>query len=319
MPDAIRACILDVLSGLTPLLTIMSILRKVLVGLVAFVALLAAGVFGLSSYRMSQTIAFTDAAPAIPTDSTTIARGRYLATAISKCTECHGADLGGQLAIDAGPVGTIYAPNLTSGAGSGIAGRSDADLVHAIRHGLGPGGRKLRFMPSVDWYVMDDADVAAIVAYVRSVPPVERTVPSTVIKPLGRALYVAGQLPLFDAELFDHAAPRSPAPARGANAEYGKYLAQIGGCTGCHGPSLSGGRIPGTPPEIKAAANITPEGIGHFTESDFFRALREGKRPDGTDIDPFMPWSLTKLMTDDDTRALWQFLMTVPRKPFGGR
>ena len=45
--------------------------------------------------RMSRTIAFTDTAPPIPTDSVALARGRYLATAIAKCAECHGdvADL----------------------------------------------------------------------------------------------------------------------------------------------------------------------------------------------------------------------------------
>jgi mono/diheme cytochrome c family protein len=297
----------------------MSLLRKLAAGLLVLVGLLAAGVFGISSYRLSRTIAFTDSAPSIPTDSASLVRGQYLSTAISKCTECHGADLGGKFAIDAGPVGQFYAPNLTSGAGSVIATRSDTDLVHAIRHGLGPGGRKLVFMPSIDWIGMADEDVAAIVAYVRSVPPVDRTMPASVIKPLGRALYVAGQLPLADADLIDHAAPRAARPAAGETVEYGKYLADISGCTGCHGPGLSGGSVPGTPPEFKPAANITPEGIGHYTEADFFRALREGKKADGTDIDPFMPWGLTKLMTDADTRAIWNFLQTVPPKPFGNR
>lgn len=297
----------------------MSILRKLLAGLIAVVGLLVVAVFGISSYRMSRTIAFTDGAPPIPTDTATLARGRYLATAIAKCTECHGADLGGKLAVDAGPVGTMYGPNLTSGVGGLGPSRTDADLVHAVRHGLGPGGRLLRFMPSLDWFGMADEDVGAIVAYVRSVPPVDRTMPASVVKPLGRALYVAGQLPLHEAELIDHAAPRAPRPASGATAEYGAYLARIGGCTGCHGPGLSGGQVPGTPPEFKPAANLTPEGIGHYTEADFFTALREGRKPDGSAIDPFMPWALTKLMTDDDTRAIWKYLISVPRKPFGNR
>lgn len=295
----------------------MSVLRKLAVGLLVLVALLAGAVFGLSSFRLSRTVAFTDTAPFIPADSASIARGQYLSTAIGKCTECHGTDLGGKLAIDAGPVGQIYAPNLTSGPGGTIATWSDADVVHAIRHGVGPGGRKLIFMPSTDWIGMADDDVAAIVAYVRSVPPVDRTMSAPVIKPLGRALYVAGQLPLTDADVIDHATPRAARPATGETAEYGKYLANIAGCTGCHGPGLSGGSVPGTPPEFKPAANLTPAGIGHYTEADFFRALREGKRPDGTELDAFMPWGLTKLMTDADTRAIWNFLKTVPPREFG--
>jgi mono/diheme cytochrome c family protein len=319
MPPPIHAFMVGVLAGLTFSAPFMSLLRKLVTGLLALVGLLVAGVFGFSSFRMSTAVAFTDSAPAIPSDSATLARGRYLATAIAKCTECHGADLGGKLAIDAGPVGTIYGPNLTSGTGGVVANQTDADLVHAIRHGLGPGGRKLRFMPALDWYGMADEDAAAIVAYVRSVPPVDRTMPASVVKPLGRALYAAGQLPLFEAELIDHAAARPARPATGVTAEYGGYLARIGGCTGCHGPGLSGGPVPGTPPDFKPASNLTPEGIGHYTEADFFRALREGKRPDGSAIDPFMPWALTKLMTDDDTRALWKYLVSVPRKPFGNR
>ena len=94
----------------------------------------------------------------------------------------------------------------------------------------------------------------------------------------------------------------------------------VGGCKGCHGPTLSGGPIPGTPPEWKPAANLTPTGIGHYTEKDFFAALREGKRPSGTTIDTtYMPVRWTKLMTDDETRAVFMYLKTVAPKAYGGR
>jgi cytochrome c553 len=100
---------------------------------------------------------------------------------------------------------------------------------------------------------------------------------------------------------------------------YGRYLADVGGCTGCHGPGLSGGRVAGTPPDFPPASNLTPTGIGHYTEADFFRALREGKRPSGTPIDSFMPWRYTRLMTDEDVRAVYTFLKSVPPREFGGR
>jgi hypothetical protein len=83
---------------------------------------------------------------------------------------------------------------------------------------------------------------------------------------------------------------------------------------------LSGGTLPGAPPDAKPAANITPEGIGTWTEQDFFRAMREGVRPDGTPIDStMMPIPLTREMTDLETRAVYMYLRTVPPKPFGGR
>ena len=100
-------------------------------------------------------------------------------------------------------------------------------------------------------------------------------------------------------------------------ARYGAYLAA--GCTGCHGPGDSGGKIPGTPPDWKPAANITPAGIGHYTEADFIRALREGRRPNGAPIDSLMPWRLTREMTDVELRALYAYLRTVPARPYGNR
>ncbi|MBC7896328.1 MAG: cytochrome c [Cytophagaceae bacterium] len=297
----------------------MRLLKNIALGLFVVVVLCVAVVYGLSSYRMGQKVSVTDSAPEFPRDSTTVARGQYLVRAITKCAECHGQDLGGQLFIDGGPLGTFHAPNLTSGTGGTGTVLADSDVVRAIRHGVGPGGRKLQWMPSRDWVGLADEDAAAIVAYIRSVPPVNRPSEASSVGPLGRALYVAGQLPLFEAEAIDHSNVARTRPASGVNAEYGKYLADIGGCTGCHGPTLSGGQVPGTPPDMKPASNLTPEGIGHYKESDFFRALREGKRPNGTQIDPFMPVNATKLMTDDDIRAVYAYLKTVPPKPFGNR
>jgi cytochrome c553 len=110
----------------------------------------------------------------------------------------------------------------------------------------------------------------------------------------------------------------APVPA-GATPEYGKYLARVSGCDGCHGRTLAGGPIEGGPPDAKPAANLTPTGIGRYTEEDFFRALREGKRPDGSPIDPFMPVKYTKDMTDEEIRAVFAFLKTVPPREYGAR
>jgi cytochrome c553 len=275
-------------------------------------------VYGLSSYRFGRRFEVRDTVPVIPTDSASIERGRHLAFAIAKCADCHSDDLGGKVAVDAGPVGMLIAPNLTKGRGGVGATLSDSDMVRIIRHGVAPDGRGLRFMPASEFREMSDADVAAIVAYVRSVPPVDRENPPTEIRALGRVLYVTGQFPMLnEAELIPHQSPHRETLAPGVTLEYGRYLANIGGCHGCHGPSLSGGHIPGTPPEFKPAANLTPGGIGKYSEADFFRALREGKRPDGSALDPFMPVPYTRLMTDDEIRAVWMYVHSVPAKKFG--
>jgi cytochrome c553 len=133
-----------------------------------------------------------------------------------------------------------------------------------------------------------------------------------------RTLQTAGQVKLYPAEEIDHARPHPARVAVAPTAAYGAYLATM--CTGCHGAQLSGGRIPGAPPDWKPAANITPAGVGRYTEADFVRALREGVRPDGSHIDPSMPVErITRHMTDVELAAVWAYLRTVPARPYGGR
>src|SRR6266536_1415295 len=135
---------------------------------------------------------------------------------------------------------------------------------------------------------------------------------------VGRALILFGRFPI-PADEIDHAkAPVAPPPA-GPTREYGAYLTNVGGCTGCHGSGLSGGPLAGGPPSAPPPANITPAALGTWTEDDFFRALRIGARPDGSRIDPFMPWAFTSQMTDDEIRATWLYLKSVPPLPYGSR
>lgn len=284
-------------------------------GLALLIVLALAAIYGVSEAGLRRDyseVAATDLA--VPTDPATVERGRHLATAVSKCTDCHGQDLGGKLFIDGGPMGKAFASNLTRGKGGVIGNYTDAQLARLIRHGVKADGRGVMFMPSNDYYPMSDADVAALIAYLRTLPPVDRELEPSHLRLLGRALYAAGKLPVIPAEHIDHQAPRA-VPAAGATPEYGKYLADIGGCTGCHRPDLSGGHVPGTPPDFKDAANLTPAGpLGKWTEADFFRALRKGLRPDGTPIDAFMPWQASAKMTDDELRAIWLYVKSVPAK-----
>ena len=294
---------------------------KILGGLVVVVLMILSTIFVFSTQTLNKNIQYTDVSPPIPRDSAAIARGRHLARAIAKCVDCHGDNLGGQVLIDAMPMGRVVAPNITSGRGGIAASRTDDDFLRAIRHGIGVGGRALALMPSRNYWHMGDADVGALVAYLRSVPAVDQENPPTSFGLVGRVLLLKGDLnPMFEAKDMDHQARRTPPPAADTTAEYGRYLAEIGGCTGCHGATLSGGAIPGAPPEMRPAANITPEAIGSWTEADFFKALREGVRPNGTAIDSMsMPIRLTREMTDQETKAIYMYLKTVPPKASGNR
>jgi cytochrome c553 len=301
----------------------MNILRwigRVLLGLIGLVIVAIAAVYLISNAQLNKTYTIPQESLSltIPNDQASIERGKHLAVTIAKCTTCHGDNLAGQVFADVPPF-RLVAPNLTRGQG-GVGGQlTDADWARAIRHGVGPDGKGLLVMPSEDYTGFSDADLAAVIAYAKSVPPVDNQLPGIEVRLLGRVLLVLGQVPAPAAATIDHNVRQPATVAPAVTTEYGHYLAQTGACLGCHGPGLSGGPIPGSPPDFPPAANITPAGIGTWTDQDFFRALREGKRPDGTVINPAMPWMLTREMTDDEIKALLMYLRTVPAKPTGNR
>ena len=299
----------------TPARTVLRWLGRVLVSLVALVTLAAASVYGITERRFRSQFTVPEHRIAVATDSVTIAHGEHVAT-VRGCVECHGMGLAGNTIIDQPIIGRIAGPNLTLG-GRG-AELEPVDWERAVRHGVRRNGKPLIFMPSQEFTALTDEDLAAIVAYARSVPPVRRVAPASFAGPLLRTLTVAGKVNLLAADSIHHARPHEARLAAEPTASYGKYLAS--GCTGCHGAGLSGGPIPGAPPEWGPAANITPAGIGRWSEADFVRALRTGRRPDGTAIDStVMPIRLLRQMDDVETAALYAYLRTVPERPYGNR
>ena len=289
------------------------VLKYLALGVVSIVVLLLVIVYSVSEIKLRKSYPVTaPTALNVTRDSAQIARGKHLVTAVAKCTDCHTADLGGKLFIDGGPFATIYAPNLTAGRGGRLAGYNDAQLEAAIRHGVRPNGRALMIMPSDEYQNLSDDDVSAIIAYIRTVPAVDREQPSSKLGPIGRALFTFGAVPLMPAARVDHKSVGSrTAPPAGPKREYGQYLVSVGGCRGCHGPNLVGG--PSPEPGAPAAANITPAGpIGRWSEADFVRAIRTGTRPDGSKLKDFMPWRSMASHTDEELHAIWLYLRTVP-------
>jgi cytochrome c553 len=290
-----------------------------LAGLVALVVVALGGVYGFAEWRMSRTYAvpaidaaYADARPvALASDRELVERGRHVA-AIRACNDCHGADLGGNVMADDFAFGRITASNLTAGRGGVGATFTDADWDRAIRHGVRPDGKGLLVMPSYEYHGMSDDDFRALVAYLRTVPPVDREVPADRVGPIGRFLVATNAFPAWSAALIDHAAARPEAPAPGPTAAYGAYLAVT--CHGCHGPELTGRALPGVPPGTPESANLTPDdetGLGTWTEGDFVRALREGVRPDGRRLHPLMPIPMTAQYTDVEVAAMWAHLQTL--------
>lgn len=286
------------------------VLKWVGIGLGGIVALLGIAlivVYFLSERELGKTVQVSARTIEIPTGAESVDRGEYLAEAVAVCTECHGDDLGGQYEVDDPLLGKVAASNLTSGKGGIGSTFSDQDFIKAVRHGVGRDGRRLLIMPSLAFSSLDAEDLGDILAYVKSAPPVDRELEGG-LGILGRVLLVTGGLPPFAADLIDHDAERSSAPARDADEEYGEYLATVGGCTDCHREDLSGGPIAGAPPGTPAAANLTRDALGDWSEEDFVRALRTGFTPTGKQINDFMPWRHYANMTDQDLSALWAYL-----------
>ena len=284
-------------------------------GLVVVIAVIVTVVYAISSRAMSRAYGFTPASLAIPADSASVARGRHLAIAVNQCANCHGDNLAGKVVFDNPVMGRLYAANLTSGKG-GIGDYSDMDYVRAIRHGLGQDRRPLLMMPADAFFDMSDADLASVIAYLKTIPAVDAVVPPTNIGPLARALSLGTDFPLVPAAKLPHDRPRQPEVPRGVTAEYGGYLATIGGCKSCHLPELNGGvPIAGN----VLSANLTPAGLGQWTESDFVKSMRSGIRPDGRVLSAVMPWPYMRHMTDDELKALWLYLRSLPPKDARGR
>ena len=277
---------------------------RLLAGLVLLILLAVAVVYILSSLAIRKTYDFPDSSVRAATDSASLAWGRHLVEAVTKCQDCHDGDLGGRMMMDDPPFARLAATNLTRGRG-GISDYSDADLERAIRHGVARDRRPLIFMPSEAYGALTDEDLAALIGYLRTFPPVDREHPEPRVGPVARMLYLTGEFPLLPVEIAPHDAPRTPRTP-GVTVEYGQYLATIGGCRACHGQALAGDANPDAP-------DITVGRLTGWTEADFFRALREGKRPDGSVIDPVkMPWVRSGLMTDDEARAVWAYMRSLP-------
>jgi cytochrome c553 len=289
----------------------------VLGSLAALLLVAAVVLFVLGSKRLNKTYDLQPEAIVIPTDEAAIARGRHLVEVLTLCDGCHGEQLDGDAFEDEPMIATFYAPNLTSGRGGLGATYSDADYVKAIRHGVNPEGRGLLIMHSDVYHNLSQQDLGAIIAYLKSVPPVDNELPEPKIEPLGKILVALGvfdseALPLIPAEQIDQDAPFAEVPPQGVTAEYGGYLMSITLCHMCHGPELAGGAPP--EPGMPPGPNITPGGeLGGWTEADFIQTMRTGFSPHGHKLDPdFMPWDVYANMTDEELKSLWLYLQSLP-------
>ena len=306
-------------------------IKKILLGLVAVIVVAVVALFATVSLRWDRTFDVPYPELAASTDSATIARGRYLAYGPAHCAACHvpledfeAFKSGGQPPLAGGrrfviPPGTFNVPNITPDPETGLGDRSDAAIARMLRHGVRADGRAA--VPFMEFAGLSDSDVVAVIAFLRSQPPVRHVVPAHQLTTLGKAVMAFAVKPFPP-----HEAPGA-APPEGPTAERGVYLVKnVAGCGGCHtarsmvdgsfiGPELAGG----VPMELEGPAggtvtppNLTPDPktgrITTWSEDDFLARFRAGERVPGSP----MPWLAFGRMSDDDLRAIYRYLRSVP-------
>ena len=288
----------------------------------AIAALVLLGLAGLGlgvilgERKMARTLTVPASNVSLRTDAAHIEHGRYLFSTRG-CADCHGANGGGRPVVD--EAGTlVISPNITRGAGSATANYATIDWVRTLRHGVKPDGTPVMIMPSEDYNRLTDDDTSAIISYAQQLPPVEGKGAVIKLPWLYKVEYGLGMI-RDAAEKIDHAlAPAAPHLVA-ASVVHGAYVANS--CISCHGAKLSGGKIPGSPPDWPDAANLTP-GKGsvmpRYATLDAFKAmLRSGQRPDGSTVSPIMPFASLGEMTDVDVAALHAYLASLPPRAAG--
>jgi mono/diheme cytochrome c family protein len=256
----------------------------------------------------------------IPSDAESLSEGKRIFQ-YRGCEACHGEHLQGLVYLDNPAIGQVVTPNLTTGKGGIGAQRTDEDLVRSIKHGVRPNETPLLFMPSTEFYYLSDKDLGSVLAYIRSMPPVDNTMPPSTLSFTGFVVMnITKAITFIPAEIIPQNEKPPLAPQPGITAEYGEYLSIS--CKVCHGLTLSGGAIPGFPSEWPATPNLTSgkySRLPAWGEDGFIEILHNGVKHGRAINSNYMPWKSYRHMTDNELRAVYKYLMSLPPKDFGNR
>jgi mono/diheme cytochrome c family protein len=278
-------------------------------------------------------------APDITVDKSeaSVARGKYLATSVMVCMDCHSMRIGTEFSMpmdfttlgsggqqfdeNEGFPGIYFSANITP---AGIGSWTDGEIYRAITTGVRKNGKPIfPVMPYHNYGQADPEDIRAVIAYLRSIPAIDHRVPESHSKfPMS---FIVNTIP-------QKAVPgKRPADPQDSIAK-GKYLFTISACHECHTPldkgkfdenlSMAGGREFKRPGAILRSANITPDkktGIGNWTREMFvarftqYRDSAQGHRVVGPgELQTIMPWTMYANMKDEDLNNIYSYLHTLP-------
>lgn len=277
-------------------------------------------------FTVACAIAFAAASGAARAQSDLVKRGDYLVNGILTCGNCHTPKgptgditekaFSGGLSWDEPPF-KVTASNITQDKETGIGNYSDAQLKEVLRKGIKRTGVPVAMvMPSGFYEIMTDRDLDAVIAYLRTIKPVENAVPDPIYRvPQGHPIPPGADKPFTEAVLGD-------------KVRQGFYLATIAHCMECHTPMGPHGREFATslgaggfefagPWGVSVSRNITAskeKGLGAWTDDEIKRAITQGISRDGSKLKPPMGYHYYATVSADDLDAIVAYLRTVPAK-----
>lgn len=305
---------------------------RILLGLLILIVIAAAGGFIYFNTMLPNVGPAPDINIEVTEDR--VERGRYFAEIASACVHCHGTiaeDVFAQPLIEGTeggggrkfelPFGTVFTPNLTPYA---LKDWTDGEIFRAVTAGVNKDGEALfPLMPYHQYAYLNDEDIYDIIAYLRSLEPIENDVPDTEYK--------------FPFNLIVKTIPRDKEPVEkpepGPTAEWGAYMIRASACYDCHTPmddrgnflegmDFAGGmEFPLPTGGIVRSANITPDeetGIGKLTEDEFVHRFKKyadssyvDKKIGPGEFNTEMPWKSYAHLKENDLKAIYQYLRTL--------
>ena len=307
-------------------------MKKVLLTILIIVVVVIAGGASYLKFALPDVGAATDLKIDITPER--VQHGEYLANHVTLCMDCHSTrdwtkfsgpmvagtnGKGGELFDEkVGFPGTFYSKNITP---ANIKDWTDGEIFRAVTTGVDKFGNALfPVMPYHNYGKMDKEDVYDIIAYIRSLPPIENSTPDRTIDfPMN---FIVNTIPVK--------ASFTEKPPKSDTIKYGAYLLNAAACEECHTkvnkgqiiPELafSGGRDFHMPNGVVNSANITPDkgtGIGGWTAEQFVARFKAYTNPantpvmDSTDVNTIMPWTMLAGMDTSDLRSIYAYLQTL--------
>jgi mono/diheme cytochrome c family protein len=234
-----------------------------------------------------------------------ISRGEHVAATI--CASCHspnnqlpligGEDVGKESPV---PIGSLIAFNLTPG--GPLKDWSDGEIFRAVRWGVDRDGKFLIAMTGLSMRNLSDADLQAVIAYLRSQPAIASVSKEGDYPNLIFAFFLGANLAPVPAPVTGVIT----APEKGPTAEYGKYISSYTGCHDCHGEDLAGG----------ATGGLTPVGpslrvVKGWSKEQFITTIRTGTDPTGHPLKPPMAWEIYAHLDDEELTAVYAYLTSL--------